>query len=82
MMQFIKTTNDFYLNTTQIISLYLDAHNAQNVAILASTDKGSEILICDNFPDEDAAQRYLRRIISALNNTEIKIIEVKDYEAD
>lgn len=86
-MRFLKTVDGVYLNITQIGSLYLDTHGVQRVVILANTTfvnsyKESKILVCDNFPDKDAAQRYLRRIISALNNTERKIIEVKDYEAD
>lgn len=82
MMRFIKSADGFYLNITQIISLYLDAYDPQSVAILINTDKESEILLCDNFPDKDAAQRYLRRIVSALTDTEKKVIEVKNYEAD
>lgn len=82
-MRFLKTADSVYLNVAQISSLYLDAYGVQSVAILANTnEKQSEILVCDNFPDEDAAQRYLRRIVSALTNAEKKIIEVKNYEAD
>lgn len=82
MMRFIKSADGFYLNIAQIISLYLDAYNPQSVAILVNTDKGSEIILCDNFPDKDAAQRYLRRIVAALTDPEKKVIEVKNYEAD
>ena len=82
MMRFIKTADGIYLSVTQIYGLYFYAYGAQNVAILADTDKESEIRLCDNFPDEDAAKRYLRRIVSALTDTEKKIIEVKNYEAD
>lgn len=84
MMRFIKTAGDMYLSVTQINYLYTYQHSygARSVAILAETDKGSEVQLCDNFPDEDAAQRYLRRIVAALTDTEKKIIEVKNYEAD
>lgn len=82
MMRFIKTADGVYLSVTQIYCLYLYAYEAQSVTILADTDKESEIRLCDNFPDEDAAQRYLRRIVSALTDTEKKVIEVKNYEAD
>lgn len=82
-MRFLKTVDGVYLNVTQIISLYLDPYGVQRVAILATTgEKQSEILVCDNFPDKDAAQRYLRRIVAALTDTEKKVIEVKNYEAD
>lgn len=82
MMRFIKTAYGEYLSVTKIYCLYLYAHEAQSVAILADTDKESEMRLCDNFPDEDAAQRYLRRIVAALTDPEKKVIEVKNYEAD
>lgn len=82
MMRFIKTADGVYLSVTQIYCLYLYAYEAQSVAILADTDKESEMRLCDNFPDKDAAQRYLRRIVAALTDPEKKVIEVKNYEAD
>lgn len=86
-MRFLKTVDGVYLNVTQIGSLYLDTHGVQRVVILANTIflnayKESKILVCDYFPDKDAAKRYLRRIVAALTDTEKKIIEVKNYEAD
>lgn len=86
-MRFLKTADGVYLNVTQIGSLYLDTRGAQRVVILANiifvnAYKESKILVCDNFPDEGAAQRYLRQIVSALADTEKKVIEVKNYEAD
>lgn len=86
-MRFLKTADGVYLNVTQIGSLYLDTRGVQRVVILANTIflnayKESKILVCDYFPDKDAAKRYLRRIVAALTDTEKKIIEVKNYEAD
>lgn len=86
-MRFLKTSDGVYLNVTQIGNLYLDTRGAQRVVILANIIfvnpyKESKILICDNFPDEGAAQRYLRRIVSALTDTEKKVIEVKNHETD
>lgn len=86
-MRFLKTADGVYLNITQIGSLYLDTHGVQRVVILANTIfvntyKESKTLVCDNFPDKDAAQRYLRRIVAALADPEKKVIEVKNYEAD
>lgn len=82
MMRFIKTAYGVYLSVTQIDSLYPDEYETQNVAILADTNEETKILLCDNFPDNDAAQRYLRRIVAALTDPEKKVIEVKNYEAD
>lgn len=84
MRQFIRTASGWYLSVTQINYLYTCTipSEAPSVAIVADTDKESIIRLCGNFPDKDAAQRYLRRIVSVLADTEKKVIEVKNYEAD
>lgn len=82
MMRFIKTAYGAYLSVTHISSLCVDKYETQPATIYAHTDVDSEMLLCDNFPDEDAAQRYLRRIVAALTDTEKKVIEVKNYETD
>lgn len=82
-MRFLKTVDGVYLNVTQIGSLYPNIYGIQKADILAHmVDAKSEILVCDYFPDEDAAKRYLRRIVSALTDPEKKVIEVKNYETD
>lgn len=81
-MRFIKTTDGVYLNTAQIITLYAKSASGQHYVAAGFADYQRHMILCKGFPDAEAAQRYLRRLVLALTNTEKKIIEVKDYEAD
>lgn len=79
-MQFIKMPDGVYLNTAQIITLYAKSASGQYYVGVGVAEYHT--VLCKGFPDAEAAQRYLRRIILALTTTEKKVIEVEDYEAD
>lgn len=79
-MRFIKMPDGVYLNTAQIITLY--AKSASGQYYVGAGVAEYHTVLCEGFPDAEAAQRYLRRLVLALTDTKKEIIEVKNYEAD
>lgn len=82
MMRFIKTADAAFLNTAQITTLYAESAGGQHYVAAGLVDCKKHMILSKGFPDAEAAQRYLRRLVIALTTTEKKVIEVKNYEAD